>query len=278
MARIRPKGLTMIETLVAIAVVVVLLGLLVVGLARTREQARRAACKNNLKQIGLALHVYASDHAGYFPRGPEGAYSSYSLGILFYEGSEYLTNTGILLCPGRPDATVGAWRTNGIGMDGSSGGLHASSTSYSYDHYKFAVIAPDVALIADEMGVEAPDLYGSPGTMSSTDYQTYNEDMPLRDVEGTVRTPLNSPNHGGKGQNVLYADAHVEWAPNPLAGSFLQPADPLSRDEIYSIRSRSDDPDAQRTLWPPSQADTLASDHSVISETRPPDILGYSSD
>lgn len=273
----KAKALSVTETLVIVAVVAVLLGLLVVGLAKTREQARRAACKNHLKQIGLALQLYATDYDSWFPRGPEGAYSSYSLGILFYEGSNYLANANLLLCPGDPDATLGAWDKIATGMSPDNGGLHASSTSYSYDHYKVARIAPDIALVADEMGVEDKDAYGSPGTMGTTEYEIYNRDMPWSQIAGTARTDLNSPNHGGVGQHVLYIDSHVEWAPNPLAGHISQiSAATPTRDEIYSISRWSDDPDARADLWPPSQDENVISDHSVVSDTRPPNIIQYS--
>jgi prepilin-type N-terminal cleavage/methylation domain-containing protein/prepilin-type processing-associated H-X9-DG protein len=60
------RGFTLIELLVVIAIIAILIALLLPAVQQAREAARRSSCKNNMKQIGLALHNY-HENFGSFP-------------------------------------------------------------------------------------------------------------------------------------------------------------------------------------------------------------------
>jgi len=67
----RRKAFTLIELLVVIAIIAILIALLLPAVQQAREAARRSTCKNNMKQIGLALHNY-HDVFSSFPIGTRG--------------------------------------------------------------------------------------------------------------------------------------------------------------------------------------------------------------
>jgi prepilin-type N-terminal cleavage/methylation domain-containing protein/prepilin-type processing-associated H-X9-DG protein len=105
------RGFTLIELLVVIAIIAILAALLLPALSRAREQANRAVCKSNSRQIGIGMRLYIDDHKVYPPTGhfwpgidPIGAYWYNQLAaytIAWPQSGFPRTNlpSGIYMCP-----------------------------------------------------------------------------------------------------------------------------------------------------------------------------------
>lgn len=98
--RSKRKGFTLIELLVVVAIIAILAAMLLPALSQARERARGAVCIGNLKHIGIAFLMYASDYDGYLPAYYHGGYYwNRYINPYFNESMSTKTGYQYLTCP-----------------------------------------------------------------------------------------------------------------------------------------------------------------------------------
>jgi prepilin-type N-terminal cleavage/methylation domain-containing protein/prepilin-type processing-associated H-X9-DG protein len=187
-------GFTLIELLVVIAIISILASIMMPVFSQARGKGRQAACIANVKQVCLALAMYAQDFDEVYPKGQSvyGNPESQWYNAIF----PYTRNRQIMYCPDRKDKAPGYalnWRASG-----------ASLNSFWDPAMKITVM--DVR--PEAIGAASPWHVGAEGDWHCNDVGN--------DICGAADdnsfSGNNWPQRHNEGVMIGFADSHVKWA------------------------------------------------------------------